>query len=177
MLVGEIVYLRSIEKDDLEVLRNWRNIPNFKKNFREYREVSKSMQIDWFENIVNGDRNTIMFAICEKQTNKLLGCCGLCYINWVQRFADISLYIGHKGLYIDNEGFAKEACKLLFDYAFNELAMHKVWTELYEYDEKKIEFYTKEFSFKKDGVLRDNHYMYGKWWDSWILSLLAREFI
>lgn len=177
MLIGKKIYLRALEEDDLEILRNWRNIPAFKRNFREYRELSKTMQKNWFQNIVNGDKNTIMFAICMSETNELLGCCGLCYINWVQRFADLSLYIGYKETYIDDMGIAEEACKLLFDYGFNELNLHKIWTELYEYDSMKIDFYMNKFGFKKDGFLRDNHYMDGKWWGSWMLSLLEKEFV
>ena len=176
MLTGEKICLRAIEETDLDILRNWRNRPEFKRNFREYREISNTMQHNWFNKIVNGDDRTIMFSICDKETGKLLGCCGLCYINWVQRNADLSLYIGYKNSYIDDEGIAEEACRLMFEYAFGELNLHKVWTELYEYDGMKIDFYTKKFGFKIDGVLRDNHYMDGKWWGSTMLSLLKAEF-
>lgn len=176
MLIGKKVYLRAIETEDLEMLRQWRNLPEFKRNFREYRELSRIMQEKWFESIVNGDRDTIMYAICMNETEELLGCCGLCYINWVQRSSDLSLYIGYKKTYIDSSGIAEEACKLLFEYGFHELNLHKVWTELYEYDLKKIDFFTKRFGFKIDGTLRDHHYMDGKWWDSLILSLLEDEY-
>lgn len=176
MLIGKKVYLRVIERDDLEKLRQWRNLPNFKRNFREYREISDTMQNNWFDHIVNGDKGTIMYSICSTENDELLGCCGLCYINWVQRYADLSLYIGYKEAYIDDEGYAEEACKLLFDYGFNELNLHKIWTELYEYDNAKVDFYMNKFGFKKDGFLRDNHYMDGRWWGSWMLSLLKDEF-
>ncbi len=176
MLLGQKIYLRAIETEDLERLRKWRNRPEFKRNFREYRELSRTMQNNWFNNIVNGDKSTIMFAICRNATEELLGCCGLCYINWVQRNADLSLYIGYENSYIDNEGFAEEACRLLFSYGFDELNLHKIWTELYEYDKVKKDFYMEKFGFKVDGLLRDNHYMDGKWWGSWMLSLLKDEF-
>ena len=118
MISGEKVYLAAIEENELEQLRTWRNLPDFRKYFREYREISSIMQKKWFENIVNNDKNTIMFAIHDKNTKELLGCCGLCYINWVHRYSDLSLYIGKNECYIDNEGIAEESCKLLFDYSF-----------------------------------------------------------
>ena len=37
MLKGKIVGLRAIEEDDLEVLLNWRNQPEYRRFFREYR--------------------------------------------------------------------------------------------------------------------------------------------
>lgn len=175
MLMGNSVYLRAVERADLETLRMWRNDPAFKRNFREYREISTDMQENWFAHVVNNDDKTIMFSICQRETGDLLGCCGLCYINWIQRNADLSLYVGYNSVYIDDCGYAKEACRLLFDYAFLELGLHKLWTELYEYDTKKIEFYIKEFGFKKDGFLRDNHFMDGRWYGSWILSLIEGQ--
>lgn len=177
MLIGNRVKLRALCEEDLPVLMNWRNIPSFKRNFREYRELNISMQRAWFEKCVVGDNSTIMFAICDIESEELLGCCGLCYINWIQRYADLSLYVGYKNYYIDDEGIAKEACQLLFNYGFGELNLHKVWTELYEYDKAKIEFYTKEFGFHKDGELRDNHFMDGRWWNSHIYSLLKKEYL
>lgn len=114
MLEGEKVYLDTIEENDLEQLRYWRNLSYYKKHFREYREINQSMQKRWFENQVCNDDRTIMFAIRDIKTQELLGCCGLCYINWVQRNADLSLYIGRREAYIDDEGFAEESCRLLF---------------------------------------------------------------
>ena len=175
MNVGEKVRLVSIEKEDLELLRTWRNNEDFKKNFREYREITRDMQEKWFNSLAT-DKNTLMFAIRDKVTDELLGCCGLCYINWVYRNADLSLYIGKDGAYIDDKGYAEEACKLLFDYAFKQLGLVKVWTELYCFDERKYRFYTEKFNFRKDGVFRKQYFYDGKWHDSNLLSLLDEEY-
>lgn len=175
MLKGEKVCLVAIEEEDIEQLRNWRNFPGFRKHFREYREINKKMQRQWFErDVVENDR-TIMFAVRNLVNQELLGCCGLCYINWVHRNADLSLYIGWKDAYIDDEGYAEEACNLLFIYGFRELGLKKIWTEIYEFDEKKLELY-RNLGFHKDGILRKNYIYDGKWWDSYILSLLDEEF-
>lgn len=174
MLKGKKVYLTSIEKEDLEQLRNWRNREDYRKYFREYREISRDMQMSWYESKVLKDNSTIMFAIRDNETEILLGCCGLCYINWVNRHADLSLYIGYDNSYIDDMGLAEEACELLFDYGFKELALNKIWTEIYEFDEKKLVLYHK-LGFKRDGFLREQYYYDGKWWGSHMLSLLEKE--
>ena len=77
MIKGKKVYLSSIEEKDLESLRYWRNLPDYRKYFREYREISSQMQKTWYEKVVNGDKNTIMFAIRSIENDELLGCCGL----------------------------------------------------------------------------------------------------
>lgn len=82
-----------------------------------------------------------------------MGCCGLCYINWVHRYSDLSLYIGKDKCYIDDAGIAEESCKLLFDYAFNELGLNKIWTEIYEFDYKKYDLY-KKIGFQQDGFFK-----------------------
>lgn len=175
MIRGKKVYLTAIEENELEQLRHWRNLPEYRKHFREYREISTTMQKKWFETIVNGDNSTIMFSIHDIVTKELLGCCGLCYINWVHRYSDLSLYIGKDECYIDDEGIARESCDLLFQYAFGELGLNKIWTELYEFDTKKITLY-QNMGFQQDGLLREQYFYDGKWWNSYILSLLRKEY-
>ncbi|MGK0466311.1 MAG: RimJ/RimL family protein N-acetyltransferase [Clostridium sp.] len=175
MIKGIKVYLAAVEKEDLNYLMKWRNREDYRKFFREYKEINSVMQDKWFENKVNNDNSTIMFSIRRVSDDELLGCCGLCYINWVHRNADLSLYIGWNNSYIDDEGYAEESCDLIFNYGFNELGLNKVWTEIYEFDVKKKKLYDK-FGFHVDGVLRKNYFSYGKWWNSYVLSLLNNEF-
>jgi RimJ/RimL family protein N-acetyltransferase len=116
-----------------------------------------------------------MFAIRFVSNNELIGCCGLCYINWIHRNADLSLYIGLNEVYIDNEGYAEEACRLLLNFSFNEMGLVKVWTEIYEFDSKKLELY-KALGFLQDGLLRKQYFFGGKWWDSRIMSVLSVDY-
>jgi hypothetical protein len=76
-------------------------------------------------------------------------------------------------LYVDDI-FAQDAVKILLNYGFNELGLNKIWTEIYEFDSMKIEFLQKN-GFKKDGQLRENYFYDGKWWDSFIFSLLRKD--
>lgn len=175
MLKGELLSLHAVEKEDLEKFRNWRNLPDFRKNFREYRVLNMRQQDIWFEENVVKDNSTIMFSIKRNNDDHLIGCCGLVYINWIHRHADLSLYIGHNESYIDDEGYAEESCRLLLSYGFNEICLNKIWTEIYEFDFLKKTLF-KRFSFKQDGLLRENYWYDGKWWDSRILSILKRDF-
>ena len=175
MLKGNLVSLYAVEKEDLGQLRDWRNNPDFRKHFREYRELNICQQEIWFKDKVVKDNATLMFSIKRNDDNSLLGCCGFVYINWVHRHADLSLYIGWKDAYIDREGYAKESCQLLLDYGFNELSLNKVWTEIYEFDEKKKALYDK-IGYLQDGLLRQNYWYDGRWWDSRILSVLNIDY-
>lgn len=175
MLKGKLIGLTAVEKGDLKSLMEWRNNPEFRKHFREYRELNMSMQERWFDQKVMNDSSTMMFSIRRLSDNELLGCCGFVYINWVHRHADLSIYIGWNDSYIDKNGYAEESCEILFRYGFKELGLNKIWTEIYEFDEKKWELYRK-LGFKQDGMLRENYFYDGKWWGSRMISLLAKEY-
>ena len=45
MVRGKKVYLSSLERENLEQLRQWRNLPELRKYFREYREITKENHI------------------------------------------------------------------------------------------------------------------------------------
>ena len=175
MIKGKLVGLRAIEKEDLHLLRDWRNIPEFRKNFREVRELGLSHQELWFERSCVGNPNDFMFMIVRLSDNKPIGAGGLLYINWVIRSADFSFYIGENNAYIDNEGYAEDAARLLIDYGFQNLNLHKIWMELYEIDTLKIDFFTNTFNFKLDGTLRDNCFEDGKYYNSHIISLINQN--
>ena len=172
MIKGKKVGLRAVEKSDLEILRDWRNNPDFRKNFREVRELNLSDQINWYESSCVSNPNNFMFVIVDIKSNELIGAAGLLYINWIIRSADFSFYIGKEKKYIDKDGYAEDATKLLIDYAFNNLNLNKIWMELYEFDNKKINFFTKKFKFKQDGILRDNCFENGNYHNSVIISLI-----
>lgn len=176
MIRGNKTALRAVEQRDLTQLMEWRNRPDFRKYFREYRELNSDIQNAWFRNTVLNDSHTVMFSIIDGETDTLLGCCGLCYIDWIHRNAELSLYIGYKDSYIDNAGYADDACRVLLNYGFRDLNLHKIWAEIYQFDIKKEGLF-RNFSFHRDAVLRDHHFHNGKWWDSTVWSILEDEFV
>ena len=139
MLIGQYTGLRAVEKEDLILLRDWRNKSDFRKNFREHKELSLSNQQVWYDRTY-ANPNDFMFVIVDLENNEPIGACGLLYTNWIIRSSDFSFYIGKDDLYIDDK-LAKDATTLLLNYGFLDLNLNKIWMELYEYDKKKINFF------------------------------------
>lgn len=164
MLKGKHVGLRAIERGDLPQLLAWRNQPEYRRYFREYRELSSANQAEWFESRVVHDRNTVMFAIVDLNTEELLGACGLCYIDWINRNADFSIYIGKDEVYIDDV-YAVEAAAIMMKYGFEELNLHKLWAEIYSFDDKKKVLFDK-LGFSLEGCHKETHWTDGRWCDS-----------
>ena len=176
MIKGKNVGIRAVEKEDLIFLKEWRNKPHFRKNFREVRELSILDQENWLESLSKTKNVNFMFVLVDLKTNKVIGAAGLLYINWIIRSADFSFYIGDNDIYIGDDDVSKESVSLLLDYSFNILNLNKVWMELYEFDSKKIKFFTELLNFKLDGLLRDNCFYEGKYYNSLIISLLKQEY-
>ena len=173
MLTGKCVGLRAIERDDLAKLLEWRNQPDYRVFFREYRELNMANQDKWFESKVLMDEHTRMFSIVLLETGELIGACGLCYIDWPNRCADFSIYIGKDNLYIDPL-YAVDASRVMIKYGFEELNLHRLWTEIYDIDEKKKEMF-KTLGFVHEATHISTHWTRGQWVNSLYYRLLESE--
>jgi len=171
MLAGSLVGLRAIELDDLEQLRIWRNRPENRRYFREYREISSSAQQEWYRKLLD-ERLHDMFAIVRCEDGQLLGAAGLCYIDWMRSSAEVSLYIGDG--YIDAV-YAPDALAVLLRYGFDDLSLRRLHTTVYEYDIHKRDLLLGA-NFLSEGVLRDAHCAEGRWYDVHLYGLLSYEF-
>lgn len=175
MLTGSRTTLRAITRDDLEPLRQWRNQPRLRCYFREYREISPDMQEGWYETTVLTDPNTRMFAIAARDDGRLLGACGLCWIDWRARSADFSIYLGADDLYIDDH-YAPDAARLLIGYGFDELNLHRIWAEIYETDHAK-QALLPNLGFVAEGRHRQTTWKEGRYVDSMFYGLLRDEWV
>lgn len=174
MLSGDIVGLRAIEVEDLPQLLKWRNNPSLRKFFREYRELNSTLQAEWYQNKVLNSPNDIMFSIINLANNRLLGACGLCYIDWINRNADLSLYIGENELYVDKK-YANDAAKILLEFGYRELGLHKIYSEIFDFDEEKRDLLLM-LNFSFEGRQCDKYWIGGVWHASENYSLLDYEF-
>ena len=165
--------IRAIESDDLKIIKEWRNDEDLRRYFREYRDFSKGQIMEWYEGMIRS-KDFEMFVIEDLSNNEVVGVTGLTYIDWVNRHCDVHFYVGKNSDWID-EKIAPTAINLILDYGFNYLNMNKLWAEIYEIDQKKLQFF-KSKGFKVDAILRDHYFYDGKYVNSNILSLLRNEY-
>ena len=171
MLTGSLTGLRALEPEDLEQLREWRNRPENRKHFREYREIGPSSQKEWYEQ-TRCDHHYEMFGIVRLDNEWLIGATGLCFIDWLSRSAEVSLYIGEG--YVDST-YAPDALCTVMRYGFEDLGLHRLHAETYEFDTHKQNLLLNA-EFRQEGELRDAHFTEGKWYDVYVYGLLSHEF-
>ena len=171
-ITGNRTFLTAVDKSSIETFREWRNKPELRKYFREYRELSKDMQEGWFESKVLGDPNLVNFEIHDSKTSKLIGHCGLYYINWIHRSAEFGIYVGDDDY--RNGGYGSDALRSLVKYGFEDLNLNRIWCEVYS-NNVALAVY-KHIGFKHEGTMRESYYNEGQYWDAHILSMLKKEY-
>ena len=168
---GNKVFLSAVEEESTEQLRSWRNDPELRKYFREYKEISKTMQKRWYENRVHGDDNQVNFEIHDLDSGKLIGHCGLYYIDWIHRHAEFGIYVGDMDF--RSGGYGSDALRTLIKYGFNDLNLNKIWCEVYTNNDA-LDIY-RHIGFRDEGLIRQHYFNEGSYWDSNLLSLLRCE--
>lgn len=179
MLVGDKIVLEEIDPKNIEQLRQWRNDPNLRQWFREYKDITKDKQEAWYrERGNNMNPAHVYFQIMslgagtngeeQIQSRYLIGCCGLHYLDFRTRIGELGIFIAADR----GQGKGKEALTLLFDYGFNELNLNKIWAEVYKGNDS-INLYSKFMTY--EGELRDSHFHNGKYNNSIVMSVLQRE--
>ena len=164
--------LRSLEIDDLGILKKWRNDKITRNHTREYRLLNMINQKQWFETIhKDNPPKFLMFGVTDKR-KKLVGVCGLTYIDWKNRHCEISII-----LYLKNWQKTKEAKKtisLLINYGFGELNMRRLRVEIFDTIPENIKLF-ESLNFHREGILRDKLWRQKKWHNSYVYSKLSTD--
>ena len=171
MLTGKKIYLSAVEEHHIDQFKDWRNQPNLRKYFREYRELNSSMQKEWFKKI-NSDREQVNFEIHDKESGKLIGHCGLYYIHWIHSHAEFGIYIGDENY--RSGGYGSDALRTLIKYGFNDLNLNRIWCEVYD-NNAALDVY-KHIGFKLEGCQRNHYFNEGRYWNSHILGMLREDY-
>lgn len=112
------------------------------------------------------------FVICEKKRKEIIGGICLANVNKKHDHAEIGYWIGRK---FWRQGYGSEALKILLDFAFRTLKLHKVYGQADEPNEASIKLMAK-LGFKKEGTFRE-HVKHGKKRHNTVqLSLLRSEY-
>ena len=73
-----------------------------------------------------------------------------------------------------NRGFGTEATRLIVDYVFANLPIHRLSLDVFDFNERAAHVYERA-GFVREGVLRDALYWDGEYHDSILMSILRPE--
>lgn len=173
-LKGDKIYLREVRESDVnDEYYNWLNDYEVNK-YLETRYIPRSKDnILKFVKQMDGNANEILFAICDISSHIHIGNIKLGPINWIHRFGDISLLIGNKEYW--GKGVATEAIKLVTEFGFQVLNLHKVKAGCYESNIGSAEAF-KKVGFEIEGRLKKMWKVDSKYYDEILLGLCVEDY-
>lgn len=156
----------------VEWLRQQRNRPELMKYFRQSEPIKYMDQLRWFNSL--DKKNVRLFAVTIGSVDpKIVGYVGLNPIDWRHNHAEFGIFIIPEE---HDKGYGSEAMKLLLEYSFKRLKLHKVYSDVLEYaGENTFKFY-ENLKFKPEGKNRQHYLKDGKWVDSISFSMLDNEY-
>ncbi len=168
--VGEHLYLRAMEPEDLEVLYSIENTPktwdvsNFTVPYSKYilRQYIENSQCDMF-----ADRQLRLMIVSNKE-NVVIGTIDITDFTPLHSRGEVGISIRKE---FQGKGYGKEALELLCKYALGFLFMKQLVAHVATDNEKSIRLFT-SCGFTRCGVLKEWWCVEGRYKDVLLLQRL-----
>ena len=170
-LIGERIYLRPLDEEDLERCMRWINDPEVTRTLSRRFPISRALEREWLLGQYKSDRH-LSLAIVIKDGNRHIGNCGFNDIDYVNRKAMFGILIGEKDEW--GKGYGPEAARLIVDYGFKQLGMHRISLEVYSHNTRAQRAYEK-VGFVHEGTLRESYFRDGHYYDTLVMGILEPE--
>lgn len=166
---GIKVKLTALAPDDSETLRAWINDRELVLNNAPYRPIHPAQHEAWFAS-VQARADAVIFAIRLVDGDRLIGTCQLLGIHPVHSNAELQIRIGEADA--RGQGHGSEAVRLLLDFAFRDLNLHRVYLNVFASNAAAIRAYEKA-GFVQEGVAREAAFIDGRYMDVVQMAVLA----
>lgn len=168
------VAFRKMTEEDAAVYHTWRN------DMEVMRTTNPSLDLVTFadtrqfvEQVILGSGTSKSYMILDKPSGRPIGITSLIGLDFKNRSAECILDIGEKEFW--GKGYGSESLRLLLDYAFLELNLHRVSLRVFAFNDKAVALYEK-IGFKREGVSRQAVFRKGQWHDILHMGILQEEY-
>ena len=170
-LAGRGVVLAPLRPEDSDALFSWINTRDLVRLSAPFRDIPREEHDRWFAGIVaRGD--TAIFGIRLRRGDRLVGSCQLTGIDAAHRSAELRIRIAERAA--RGRGHGTEATRMLVDYGFDVLQLHRIWLHVFATNERALRTYER-VGFKREGVLRESALIDGSWRDIIVMGLLSTD--
>jgi diamine N-acetyltransferase len=166
---GSKVSLAALEKEDVPFVTKWINDEEINYYNGSRFPAGLDEQYSWFEKIKN-DKTKKKLLIFTKSRERA-GMITLFNIDHRNQKAEIGIYIATE---YQNKGLAKESLKMLTNFAFQELNMHKIYASIMSINTVSVKLF-ESVGFKREYVKKEEVFTNGKFADVEILSIYKRN--
>ena len=169
--MGERVTLRRIELDDIPHVRRWYDDPELRAQIGATEPMTETAAAEWFERVV-ADANRIWYVVVRDEDDAVIGEAGLLRIFPEWRTTDMTVIIGERDA--RGHGYGSEVGRLLLDFAFDYMGLHRVAIGVVGFHEEALRFW-ENLGFVREGVQRDGYMLNGEFHDFVMMSILEDE--
>ncbi len=127
-------------------------------------------EVDFFKRVGEA-KDTVLWII--EADGEAVGATGIHEIDWQNAHATTGILIGAKDKW--GKGIASEAMRLRTRYAFRELNLHKLMTEVFVGNVASRRALEKN-GYRTIGVRKDHFFISGTWHDMWIGEVTREEY-
>lgn len=175
MYEGKKVRLREYRKGDIPLKLAYLNDPEIITNLTPDVPYPMTLHEEekWFESITSVS-DTYKFAIETLADNKFIGGCNITGVDWKNSVATVGIFIG--GSENRGKGYGSDAMKVLMDFIFMQMNINKIRLTVYSHNQSAIKCY-KKCGFKVEGLLRQEVYRDGKYYDKISMGLLKADYL
>lgn len=166
--------LRLIELDDVERLntlieQNRDHIKKWAAWLKDDRSIEDTRT--FVERNLKQFAENKGFAIAIWFKGEMAGQVEYNYIDWANRKTEIGYWLGAS---FQGKGLVTKSCRVLIDYAFNELKLNRVEMHcgVENYKSRKI---PESLGFREEGVIRQAGWLHDRFVDFVVFGLLAGE--
>lgn len=169
------IRLRKMVKEDAELYHTWRNDMEVMSSTNPFLDLYPFEKTKEFvDHVIIGSDSSKSYIMLEKKDEAPIGITSLINIDYKNRNAECIIDIGKKGCW--GKGYGSEALKLLLDYAFYEMNLHRVSLKVFSFNQRAIHLYQK-MGFQHEGNSRQGLFREGEWHDIIHMGILQNEYI
>ena len=164
------IYLRFMTYDDTDLIVNWRNIDDVRKNFIYQALFTRESHENWIRTKVEtGD--VVQMIICETGSDRPVGSVYVRDVDRTHHNAEYGIFIGEADA--RGKGYGTAAAKLMIRYCFEEMNLHRLFLRVYAENQQAIKSYEKA-GFEREALLRDDVCINGNYRDIVLMGILNR---
>lgn len=170
-LCTNAIYLRPIEAEDTAKVLKWRNSEEVKRHFIYRVDITPEEHQKWLDTKVKTGK-VYQFIIHTKETGNPVGSVYIQSVDLTHKNAEYGIFIGEPEA--KGKGYGTDAAKLMIQFAFEELKLHKLYLRVLTDNVRAIHSYEKA-GFKTEGVLIDEIFVDGRFHDITRMSIIREE--
>lgn len=169
-LEGQLIRLRAKEPDDAEHFFRWINDPEVARYLAARYPMSMVQERDFVAGTVTYQEAS--FTVVTLAEARPIGSVALRGARPEARSANLAIMIGEKEYW--GRGYGADTMRTACRFGFESMNLHRIELEVFAEHTAARKLYER-IGFREEGIRRDAHFKFGRYFDAVMMSLLEGE--